>query len=327
MTPTNKKKKGYTPMTKVLITGGAGFIGSHLADALLARGDSVVIVDNLATGQRRNVPEGAEFHNITLGAEPVDPESDILLALDWKSIDVVVHAAASYKDPHDWHTDALWNVVGAADLLKAMQMKGKKRIIYLQTALVYGLKPPPFPIPIDQHQIPIGSSYAVTKTAAENLIASGDFDFVSFRLANCYGPRNISGPIPTFFKRIMAGENCTIMDTRRDFVYISDLIELVLKAIDGQGHGYYHVSSGNDARIADVFHAVCEAMGLLGTVPFTIRGRTPDDVETILLDPSKTEQEFDWRARVALHEGVYNAVAYYKEFGVSGTYTHLKLKE
>jgi UDP-glucose 4-epimerase len=316
---------------KVLITGGAGFIGSHLADALLARGDSVVIVDNLATGQLRNVPEGAEFHNITLGDEPVSAESDILLALPWKDIDVVVHAAASYKDPNDWHRDALTNCVGTADLLRAMKTKGKNRIIYFQTALVYGLKPPPHPIQIDQPQSPIGSSYAATKTAAENLIASSGLDFVSFRLANCYGPRNVSGPVPTFYKRLREGEPCTIIDTRRDFVFVSDLVAVVLKAIDGTGHGYYHVSSGKDARIADVYFAVCEAFEMVcGEVktgaPFTLRGRTPDDVETILLDPSKTEQEFGWRASVLLRNGVLAAVQYYNEFGVGETFTHLALK-
>ena len=310
---------------KILITGGAGFIGSHLADALLARGDQVVIVDNFATGQRRNIPKGAEFHNITLGATPISKESDILLAVDWKSIDVVVHAAASYKDPHDWRTDVLTNVVGAADLLKAMLAKGKQRVIYFQTALVYGLKPPPFPIPIDQPQSPIGSSYAVTKTAAENLIASSGLDFVSFRLANCYGPRNVSGPVPTFYRKLIGGETCTVVDTKRDFIYVSDLVTLVLKAIDGRGHGYYHVSSGNDARIADLYYAVCEAMGM--NKPASVRGRTPDDVETILLDPSKTEQEFDWRAVTPLREGIRRAIEYYKEFGVGETYTHLKLEK
>lgn len=309
---------------KVLITGGAGFIGSHLADRLLARGDGVVIVDNLTTGQLRNIPGQAEFHNITLGDDPVSRESDILLALDWKSIDVVVHAAASYKDPDDWHRDAQTNVVGTADLLRAMKVKDKSRIIYFQTALMYGLRPPPYPIPVQHPQSPVGSSYAVTKTAAENLIATSGLDFVSFRLANCYGPRNLSGPVPTFWKRIKAREQCVIMDTRRDFVYVDDLLDVVVKAIDGCGRGYYHVSSGRDYRIGDLYYAICEALDV-DDAPAVFRSRTPDDVETILLDPSKTEREFDWSTQTSLRTGVARAVEYYNQYGVGETYTHLKM--
>ena len=309
----------------VLITGGAGFIGSHLADRLIARGDTVHIVDNLETGQMRNIPAEAKtnFHEITLGDTPISPHDDIMLALPWKDIDVVVHAAASYKDPDNYRRDALTNVVGTADLIKAMQTRGKSRIIYFQTALMYGLRPPPYPIEIDQPQSPVGSSYAVTKMAAENLIATSGLDFVSLRLANCYGPRNLSGPVPTFYRKLSQGEACTVMDTKRDFVYVSDLIDLVVKAIDGQGHGYYHVSSGRDVRIADLYYAVCEAMRV--NAPVRVQERHPDDVETILLDPTLTEQEFGWQTTTPLSEGVRQAVAYYKEFGVGQTYTHLRL--
>ena len=308
---------------KILITGGAGFIASNLADRLLARGDSVVIIDNLITGQARHIPEGAEFHEFTLGDAPISPETDIMLALDWKSIDVVVHAAASYKDPQDWRSDITTNVMGTADLIKAMQTKGVDRLIYFQTALMYGLKPPPHPILIDQMQFPVGSSYAVTKTAGENLIMTSGLDYVSFRLANCYGPRNLSGPVPTFYKKLMTGEVCTVMDTKRDFVFVDDLLDVVIKAIDGQGSGAYHVSSGHDVRIADLYYSICAAMNV--AAPVQVKNRTPDDVETILLDPSITEQVFKWKADTPLSAGIKNAISYYNEFGVGETFTHLKI--
>ena len=310
---------------KILITGGAGFIGSHLADRLIQRGDSVIIVDNLATGQARNVPEEAEYHDITLGNTPISPESDIMLAVDWKSIDVVVHAAASYKDPNDWRTDAMTNVVGTADLIKAMQVKGVNRLIYFQTALMYGLKPPNYPIPMGYPQSPAGSSYAVSKTAAENLIATSGLDWVSFRLANCYGPRNLSGPVPTFFQRLTNDQPCTIMDTKRDFVFVSDLIDVVVKAIDGTGKGAYHVSSGKDVSIFGLYSVIADTLKIVSLPKIT--PRKPDDVETILLDPTETEKEFGWKTSTRLADGIRYAVDYYKAFGVKATYTHLRLDE
>lgn len=308
---------------KALITGGAGFIGSSLADRLIERGDDVVIVDNLVTGRKDNIPEKAEFHNISIGDTPISPESDILLALDWKSIDVVAHAAASYKDPDDWHTDSLTNVVGTADLIKAMQVRGVERIIYFQTALMYGLKPPNYPIPIDYPQNPVGSSYAVTKTAAENLISTSGLDWVSFRLANCYGPRNLSGPVPTFYKRLQAGQSCYVVNTRRDFVFVDDLLDVVIKAIDGKGRGAYHVSSGSDVRIADLYYAIVEKMRTGGTAD--LRPRSPDDAETILLDPTQTNIEFDWETKTKLSDGIGKAIEWYKNNDIANTYTHLRL--
>jgi len=309
---------------KILLTGGAGFIGSNLADRLIARGDDVVIVDNLVTGQKRNIPEEAEFHNITLGNSPISPETDIMLALDWKKIDVVGHAAASYKDPQDWRTDAVSNVVGTVDLIKAMQVKGVSRLIYFQTALMYGLDPPPWSLPVSQRQEPYGSSYSVSKTAAENYIQTSDLDWVSFRLANCYGPRNLSGPVPTFWKKLKAGEECTVMDTKRDFVFVDDLLDLVIMAIDGEGQGAYHVSSGRDVNIADLYYAICEALNVERPVKVTRRGE--DDVKTILLDPALTEIEFNWKANTPLSDGIKKAISYYNEYGVGETYTHLKIK-
>ena len=310
---------------KILITGGAGFIGSNLADRLLARGDEVLIIDDLTTGQLRNVPKGAKYYNLTIGQEPYSPESDVWLAPDWKGVDVVVHAAASYGDPNDWKRDITTNVLGTAQVVQAMQGNGIKRLIYLQTALCYGLKPLEQPITLEHPLRPWGSSYAISKTAGESYIRSAGIDFVSFRLANCYGPRNLSGPVPTFYKRLMDNNPCTVMDTRRDMVFIDDLLDVLIKAIKGQGHGFYHVSSGSDVRIADLYYAICDTLGL--DRPIKVKRRTKDDVETILLDPSETEAIFRWKAQTPMTDGIKETIAYYQEFGVGATYTHLRLDE
>ena len=166
----------------------------------------------------------------------------------------------------------------------------------------------------------------MSKTAGEGYVALACVPFLSFRLANAYGPRNLSGPLPTFFQRLSTGKPCFVMNTRRDFVYIDDLVDVVERAVDGMGTGgFYHISSGADYAIKELFDATVDAMGVTLEAPVEVRERNPDDVFSILLDPSRTEQEFQWRVSTPLAEGVARAIAYYREFGISETYTHLRL--
>lgn len=307
---------------KILITGGAGFIGSHLADRLLARGDQVVVIDNYATGRRDNLTpqKGLEIVEGTIAdAALVDDTVGRVRP------DVVIHAAASYKDPDAWEEDARTNVLGSANVVRAALKNGAKRLIYFQTALCYGLRPLEQPITLSHPVRPEGSSYAISKTGGEQYVQLGGVDYISFRLANAYGPRNLSGPLPTFYHRLTSGRPCFVMDTRRDFIYIGDLVDCVMRAIDGRGKsGPYHISSGADFSIKELFDATCRALGLSLDKPVEVRPRSDDDVYTILLDPSRTNDEFGWRTSTPLERGVAAAIEYYREHGISETYTHLK---
>jgi len=306
---------------KLLITGGAGFIGSHLADRLIARGDEVVVIDNFATGRRDNLEPSPKLHLIE--GTIADP-AVVDKAFERAKPEVVVHAAASYKDPNDWAEDARTNVVGTANVVAASSRAGVRRLIYFQTALCYGLHPIEQPITLEHPIRPEGSSYAISKTAGEQYVSLGDRDYISFRLANAYGPRNISGPLPTFFQRLTTGKACFVMDTRRDFVFVDDLIDVVMKAIDGQGRkGAYHVSSGSDYAIKELFEETLAALHMTLDKPVEVRPRNPDDVASILLDPSRTNQDFSWRTSTPLREGVRRAIEYYSERGIAQTYTHL----
>ena len=141
---------------------------------------------------------------------------------------------------------------------------------------------------------------------------------MSFRLANAYGPRNISGPLPTFFQRLTTGKACFVMDTRRDFIFVDDLVEVVLKALDGGGRsGAYHVSSGADYAIKELFDETLRALNITPERPVEVRPRNPDDVFSILLDPSKTNQDFNWRTNTPLREGVRRAIEYYSAEGIT----------
>jgi UDP-glucose 4-epimerase len=200
-----------------------------------------------------------------------------------------------------------------------------KRLIYFQTALCYGVKPIEQPITIGHPIRPGDSSYAISKTAAEQYIALSGIDFISFRLANAYGPRNISGPLPTFYHRLTNGLKCFVMDTRRDFIYVKDLVDLVVMALDGNGtSGYYHASSGSDYSIKELFDSTVSALKITLDEEVDVLDRNPDDAYTILLDPSKTVKEFGWQPSTPLVEGVQQAIGYYKEYGITETYTHLK---
>jgi UDP-glucose 4-epimerase len=310
---------------RVLITGGAGFVGSNLADRLLARGDRVLVIDNFETARRDNLTPSE--HLTLVEGSIADP--DLLnSAFDEHKPEVVVHAAASYKDPDNWYGDALTNVVGTANVVRASERLGVGRLIYLQTALGYGLHPLEQPITLNHPLQPGGSSYAISKTAGEEYVFLSKLDYISFRLANAYGPRNLSGPLPTFFQRLTNGKPCFVMDTRRDFIYVSDLVEVISLAVGGRGRrGPYHVSSGKDFAIKELFDATIAALGIKLDREVEVRPRNPDDVATILLDPSKTEEDFDWRINTPLEVGVAATIDYYRTHGIDQTYTHLKVVE
>ncbi len=308
---------------KVLITGGAGFIGSHLADHLLTNGHDVCVIDNYATGRRDNLvprPNLKVIEGTIADAGLVDR------AFNEFAPAVVVHAAASYKDPDNWLEDALTNVVGTANVVKSAKRAKVTRLIYFQTALCYGLRPLEQPITLDHPIRSEGSSYAISKTAGEQYVMLGGLNWISFRLANAYGPRNLSGPLPTFYHRLTSNKACFVMDTRRDFVFIDDLVEVVLMAIEGKGQsGAYHISSGSDYAIKDLFNATVQALGIKLEREVEVRPRNPDDAFTILLDPSKTLRDFaGWKVRTPLEKGVASALDYYKRFGITQTFTHLK---
>ena len=307
---------------KVLITGGAGFVGSHLADSLLARGDEVMVIDNYATGRRDNL---TPHPNLKVVEGSIADTSIVGQAFDEFAPEMVAHAAASYKDPDNWEEDARTNVLGTANVVQAAMRLKVKRLVYFQTALCYGLHPLEQPITITHPILSDGSSYAISKTAGEQYIRLSGLDFISFRLANAYGPRNLSGPLPTFFQRLTTGKPCFVMDTRRDFVYVSDLVEVVLKALDGQGSkGAYHVSSGSDYSIKELFDATVKALNIQLDKDVEVRPRGEDDVFTILLDPSKTAQDFMWKTSTPLEIGVGNAIKWYQKNGITQTFTHLK---
>jgi len=285
----------------------------------------VLVIDNYATGRRDNL---TERDGLEIVEDTIEDPDVVLEAFERFTPDFVVHAAAAYKDPEAWGADVLTNALGTVNVVKAAQATGVKRLLYFQTALCYGTTPTEQPVTLS-HPIRPDSSYGISKTAGELYIELSGIDFLSFRLANAYGPRNISGPLPTFYHRLTEGKGVFVMDTRRDFIYIDDLVDVVVQAIvDGTGHGHYHISSGTDFAIKELFDATIAALPEVELdEDVEVRPRGEDDAYTILLDPSRVREDFGWEPKVPLEDGVRRAIDYYREYGISQTYTHLKVGE
>ena len=306
---------------RLFVTGGSGLVGSTIIDMLLARGDEVLAIDNFATGRRDNL---APHPRLRMVEDSIaDPRIVNALIGDFRP-EVVIHTAASYKDPDDWYGDALTNCVGSANVARASKDHKVGRLIYFQTALCYGTKPREQPITLSHPIDPVNSSYAISKTSGEHYIQHSGVDWLTFRLANAVGPRNVSGPLPIFFERLSQGKRCFVTEARRDFVFVEDLARIALRAADGTGSGTYHFSSGRDVAIRELYDSVVRSMQLNDYPEPEIRPLGADEAPTILLDPTRTFRDFGELQFTPLDEIVAKTVAYYKEHGVQGGYTHLR---
>jgi UDP-glucose 4-epimerase len=306
---------------KVFITGGSGQVGSTVADMLLARGDDVLSIDDFSTGRRDNLLDQPQLTQIE--GSIADPALIDQLFSDFKP-DVVVHTAASYKDPENWSADALVNAVGSANIAKACKTHKVRRLIYFQTALCYGTKPIQQPIRLDHPINPVNSSYAISKTAGEHYVQFSGVEWVTFRLANVIGPRNVSGPLPIFYGRLSKGQKCFVTPARRDFCYAGDLANVVVQAAGGKGLGTYHFSSGKDVAILELYDSVVKAMKLNDYPEPEMKPLGPDDAPSILLDPERTFADFSDVTFTPLDEIARLAVQRWEKDGVVGGYTHLK---
>ncbi len=267
---------------KICITGVAGFIGSNLADRLI-EDHEVWGIDNLETGRRENV--SFEFY-----------EEDITDGL-WElgKADIIVHCAASYKDPKAWDTDAMTNIGGALAVCEAA-LEWDARVIYFQTVL------PPI------------SSYAISKIAAEQYLRLSGVPLTVFRLAAVYGPRNLSGAIPTFYRQIVQGKPCAVVeDATRDFVFIDDLVETVL---DTEEDGVFDIRTGVETPIRHIPALISEMLDIDPEVNLVPRGA--DDVQQYEMSGPPTPG-------TPFVVGLAKAVEWYEANGVDNTYTHLNL--
>ena len=297
---------------RVLVTGGAGFIGSHIAECLLQRGDDVMVIDDLSSGRADNVPTGADFEAVRIG------ESTVAKAFHRFRPHTVVHAAAqvsvasSMKDPA---ADARANIVGGLDVVRSAADVGCSRFVFLSSGgALYGNVARPAS-EADAAQ-PL-SPYGVSKWAFERyltVIAPPDMRWISLRLANVYGPRQRSdgegGVVSVFAASMSQGRPVEIHgDGRqtRDFVYVTDVVGAVVSALEFGGNGVFNIGTGRATSILDLFRTLASITSY-GLVPSHVPPRA-GDVGTSVLDIGLARRELRWQPEVGLREGLLATVA------------------
>lgn len=314
---------------KILVTGGAGFIGSHMADRLLADGHQVIILDNLCTGFHENIPAAAEFVNGDVrDAGAVD-------SVFKQGIDAVFHIAGqastivSFDDPTE---DLTVNVIGTLNVMNQCIKHKVPRILYASSMTAYGI-PSKLPVTEDEPVRPI-SYYGITKEAAERyLFATAgrvdlDFDFhvTAFRMFNVYGERQsldnpYQGVVTIFMANILRGQPITIFsdgEQTRDFVYIGDVVEAWVSALDNPAsYGkVYNVGAGGSIsinRLVDVtLHSFEKSRDA-----YEVRYNTerPGDQRHMTADISRLRADLGWEPRVSFNEGMRRTLRWANEKG------------
>jgi UDP-glucose 4-epimerase len=286
---------------KALITGGAGFIGSHLLDALLDRGDTVAVVDDLSTGRREHVPDGVALY--------VSDIADIAEAMERERPDVVFHLAAQAdvrKSVADPANDARVNVAGTASVLEAAQRAGVRRVLLASTGgALYG-ESAPIPTPEDAPLEPY-SPYGASKAAAETYLGLftrlHGLSTMALRFGNVYGPRQDphgeAGVIAIFAGAVAEGRPVTVfgdgMQTR-DYVYVGDVVAASLAAAASDATGAVNVGTGVETSVLDLVAAI----GARAVHAPARRG----EVARSCLDVGRAETVLGWRAAVSLEDGL-----------------------
>ncbi len=303
---------------RLLITGGAGCLGSNLIEYYLPQGHDMFVIDNFATGRREVIPH---VPGLTVVEGSIADSALVEKCFAEFRPTHVIHSAAAYKDPADWLEDISTNICGTVNVAKASIANNVERIVNFQTALCYG-RPSRVPIPVD-HALQPFTSYGISKTAGEEYLLQSRLSVVSLRLANICGPRLAIGPIPTFYKRLKAGQGCFCSNTIRDFLDVTDflsLMDIVLQT--DKPTGVFNVSSGKGYSIKDVYDEVASYLGIAAPeVPVVPPGT--DDVATVVLDPTETERTLGWRASIDFSHTIRRQLAWYDRYGVSDIFSHL----
>ena len=306
---------------RILITGGAGCLGSNLTERYLEAGHHVLVLDNFATGQRGSLPPSHPQMSIVEGCV-CDQALVQKLFAEFKPTHVI-HSAAAYKDPQNWLEDTRTNVEGTIVVVQAALSAGVKRFINFHTALGYG-RPASVPIPVDAPAKPF-TSYGISKQAGEAFVAMSGLPFASLRLANVTGARLAIGPIPTFYTRLKAGKGCFCSKTIRDFIDMDDFLSLMDMVLDENApNGIFNVSTGTGHSIREIFDIVLDHVGVTLDAPVPEVEPLADDVPAVVLDPSETISTFGWKPVYNFEQTIRRMLAWYDIHGVTAIYSHLK---
>ena len=303
---------------KVLVTGGAGFVGSHVVDRLLAAGHAVDVVDNLSTGRRERVPAAATLHVCDLR----DARLDAVLAAVQPT--VVVHIAAqaavsrSVADPR---FDASVNVLGTIGLLEACRHSGVRRVVYTSTGGAGYGDTDVLPTPED-HPLRPSSPYGVSKITAERYLECWagltDIRGLTLRLANVYGPRQDpageAGVIAIFTSRLLSGAPCLVNgdgEQTRDYVYVGDVADAIARAVTSDAVGVANVGTGAETTVNELYRQLARLTDTRR--PADHGPAKPGEQRRSVLDASRAKSLLGWSTTTPLDQGLTQTVAWFQK--------------
>ena len=301
-------------MAKILVTGGAGFFGSHVVDGLVAEGHEVLVVDDLTTGAAANLSSDAEFVDVDIA-----DDGFVEVARSFGP-HVISHLAAQASVPvsmSDPVLDARVNIIGGLNVCRAAMEAGCEQVLYINTGgALYG---EPDYLPCDEeHPIRPVSGYALSKWTSEcyfRMLLPDSMPLKVLRYANIYGPRQSphgeSGVVSIFTRQMLEGETVRIFgdgEHTRDYIYVEDCVAGHNAAMSHDSSLVVNFGTGEGTSVNEVFRHL---KGLTGYDAPAVHGPDrPGDVRHITLDPSKAKRVLGWAPRVGLPEGLERTVAY-----------------
>jgi len=303
---------------KVLITGGAGFIGSHIVDRFVQEGYDVVVVDNLSAGKRRHVNRAARFYRCDIRSWWLERvfrrERPAIVSHHAAQVDV----RRSVLDPR---FDAEVNILGMLNVLRKAIKYGVRRMIFASSGgAVYG-EPESLPVS-EPHPTRPASPYGISKAVGDEYLRyfrdADGLEYVSLRYANVYGPRQDpygeAGVVGIFAQKMLLGEQPIINGNgrqTRDFIYVDDVVEANMAAMNKAAHGIYNVGTGKETTINELFAMLA---GLINPSVREIHGPAKGGEQVrIALDASRLTRELDWEPKVSLEDGLARTVEYYRK--------------
>ena len=305
---------------RVLVTGGAGFIGSHLVDRFLERGDEVIIIDNLITGKRKNLNEGAKFYE-----QDITNFEEINKIFEDEKPEVVFHLAANpmlRKSIEDPVYDARVNILGTINVLEACRKNNVKKIIYTSTGGARVGEPEYLPVD-EKHPLNPCSPYGISKHSAEHYVWMYNqlygLDYLIFCFGNVYGPRDDASTnrlIPFFTTLMLEGKAPKIFGDggqTRDFIYVIDLARFIVNSINKKpNHKLFHLANGKQISVLEIFGLLKQFIEFEGDAEKieAIKG----EVRDIVLDIGLAKSELGWEPQTDIREGIKKTVEWFREF-------------
>ena len=303
---------------KILVTGGAGFIGSHVADALLAEGHEVHVLDDLSSGRVENLDDRAKFHELDIRS----PEVADLFARN--AYDILVHHAAQMdvrRSVADPSFDADVNIRGFLNLMEAGRTNGLRKVVFASTGgAIYG--EPDYAPQDEHHPLRPLSPYGITKLASEKYLFYYEQEYgipyVALRYGNIYGPRQNphgeAGVIAIFIDRLLTGRRPVIFgdgEQTRDYVYVGDVVRANLTAVAHGASGIFNVGTAKETSVNTLFRLLREEIA--PDVPEHHEAGRPGEQRRSILDYGKIQSEFGWTPATEIEEGLSKTVSWFQE--------------